>query len=138
VKYNVDLLNQYRATQGLPPLLYDAKISDFALDGSKQLFDDHTAHAHFAKGTANVPGFGTHVAENQGDPSGVPKLAADPVANEKQQIATLLKIMFDEGPGEGEEHGHYMNMMSPKYRRVGVGLFYASDGKFYLTNDLSD
>src|SRR2546423_963823 len=40
VKYNVDLLNSYRAKHGRSPLLYDAKISAFALAGSKQLASD--------------------------------------------------------------------------------------------------
>jgi hypothetical protein len=133
IKYNLDLLNQYRAKAGRPPLLYDAKISAFALAGSKQLASDHAAHAHFASQQAGAPGFGTHSAENQGDPSGVPSMDSDAIASGKKQIATLLEIMIDEGPGGG----HYENMLSTKYRRVGIGL-YSPGGRLYLTNDFSD
>lgn len=133
VKYNLDALNAYRARFGRAPLLYDAKISAFALEGSKQLARDHQAHAHFAAGSESAPGFGTHFAENQGDPNGVPKMDDDAVANGKKQIAALLKLMIDEGPSGG----HYQNMLSEKYRRVGIGL-YSQGGQLYLTNDFSD
>ena len=133
VKYNVDLLNAYRAKAGVGPLLYDAKISAFALDGSKQLARDHEAHAHFAASAAGAPGFGSRSAENQGDPSGVRAMDADPVTSGKKQIAILLEIMMNEGPGGG----HYDNILNAKYRRVGVGL-HESAGRLYLTNDFSD
>jgi uncharacterized protein YkwD len=133
VKYNVDLLNSYRAKLGRAPLLYDAKISAFAFAGSKQLALDHAAHAHFKSQSDGAPGFGTHSAENQGDPNGVPSMDADAIASGKKQIAALLKIMFDEGP----TGGHYQNMLSAKYRRVGIGL-YSPGGQLYLTNDFSD
>ena len=132
-RYNVDLLNTYRTNAGREPLLYDAAISAFALDGSKQLAVDHAAHAHFIAKSKGAPGFGTHSAENQGDPSGVPPMDAEARASAKKQITLLLKLMFDEGPGGG----HYENMLSPKYRRIGVGLD-VIDGRFYLTNDFSD
>ena len=46
-------------------------------------------------------------------------------------------MMFDEGPGVGAAHGHYQDMMNPKYRKIGVGLFMVS-GHMYLTNDYSE
>jgi hypothetical protein len=134
VRYNVDLVNRYRAQGGLAPLLYDAKISAFAMAGSQQLSGDHTPHAHFA---ANIqsqpPGFGSRSAENQGDPRGVPPMAADATTSGQKVIAALLQIMMNEGPGGG----HYDNIMSPDLRRVGVGISYAG-GRLYLTNDFSD
>ena len=133
VKYNVDRLNAYRGQHGLGPLLYDAKISDFARDGSDQLAKDHSPHAHFRDKVDGAPGFGSRSAENQGDPSGVPSLDPDASANGKKQVDVMMKLMFDEGPGGG----HYENMMNPKFRRVGVGLVYVS-GRLYLTNDFSD
>jgi len=44
-----------------------------------------------------------------------------------------IASMWAEGPGGG----HYDNMMNPRYRRVGIGLYQAA-GRFYLTNDFSD
>jgi len=133
VKSNLDRLNEYRARNGAPALLYDAKISAFALAGSKALAHDHVPHAHFRAHAEGAPGFGPRAAENQGDPDGVPPLAPDALASGKKQIAEMLKLMFDEGPGGG----HYENMMSLKYKRVGLGLF-ESAGTLFLTNDFSD
>ncbi len=133
VKHNVDRVNAYRAKKGLPALLYDAKISSFARDGSEQLAKDHSPHAHFRDKVDGAPGFGSRSAENQGDPSGVPSLDPDAGANGKKQVDVMMKLMFDEGPGGG----HYENMMNARFRRIGIGLFY-SDGKLYLTNDFSD
>jgi uncharacterized protein YkwD len=45
--------------------------------------------------------------------------------------------MIDEGPGQGEAHGHYTNMMNPELTRLGVGLLEVN-GQLYLTNDFSD
>jgi uncharacterized protein YkwD len=133
VRYNVELLASYRKKAGLPPLLYDAKISAFALDGSRRLSRDHSPHAHFRESGNGNPAFGSRSAENQGDPGGVPALDPNPDASSKKQISLMLKMMFDEGPGGG----HHDNMMNPKYRRVGIGL-HDSGGKLYLTNDFSD
>lgn len=133
VKYNVERVNAYRAQKGLPPLLYDAKISAFARRGSEQLARDHTPHAHFAANAKGAPGFGSRSAENQGDPGGVPALDADAAKNGHKQIDIMLKLMMDEGPGGG----HYDNMMNARFRRIGIGLFYAG-GKLYMTNDFSD
>ncbi len=133
VKYNVDRLNDYRKKAGVPALLYDTKVSAFALEGSKQLAVDHKPHAHFMAKAKGAPGMGTKSAENQGDWEGVPQMDKDPLINGKKQIDVMLKIMFDEGPGGG----HHDNMLSTKYTRVGVGLFYAG-GKLYLTNDFTN
>lgn len=142
VKLNVDVINAYRKKHGVPPVVYDAKISAFALAGSKQLAKDHTPHAHFnakVKSQLGDPeamkgksGFGSRAAENQGDWNGIPELAPG-AANGKTQIELTMKLMYDEGPGGG----HHDNMLNPKFRRVGVGLHYVGK-KLYLTNDFSD
>ncbi|HVH46651.1 MAG TPA: CAP domain-containing protein [Labilithrix sp.] len=133
VRYNVERVNAYRAQKGLPALLYDANISAFARRGSEQLARDHAPHAHFAANVKGAPGFGSRSAENQGDPGGVPSLDADASRNGKKQVDIMLKLMMDEGPGGG----HYDNMMNTRFRRIGIGLFYAG-GKLYMTNDFSD
>ncbi|MBX3189589.1 MAG: CAP domain-containing protein [Labilithrix sp.] len=138
---NLDEINAYRATKNLAPLVLDAQLSDFALDGSKQLSVDHIAHAHFKaasdNGTIWQRGFKGSAGENQGDVNGWPQLAQDPTQNQMLQIAAIQKAMFDEGPGQGPAHGHYMTMMEPKYKRVGVGLLMVGP-RLYLTNDYSE
>jgi uncharacterized protein YkwD len=133
IKYNVDRINAYRAQHGLAALLYDAKISAFARAGSERLARDHTPHANFAEHAEGAPGFGSVSAENQGDPSGVPPMDG----GAKRQIDAMLDLMMKEGPGGG----HYENMMSPRFRRVGVGLVDATGDagpRLYMTNDFSD
>jgi uncharacterized protein YkwD len=142
-KHNLAVVNAYRAKKGVKPLKLSAALSKFALAGSKELMKDHTPHAHFmaaAKdGSIWHDGFHTLAGENQGDPNGWPRLvASDPAANEKAQIDAIQKAMYAEGPGKGEAHGHYENMMNPKFHRLGVGLVRASGGLLYLTNDFSD
>ncbi|MBX3190241.1 MAG: CAP domain-containing protein [Labilithrix sp.] len=132
VRYNVERVNAYRARGGLPPLLYDARISAFAVQGSQRLARDHVPHAHFAE-NAQAQRFGSRSAENQGDPRGVPSLHPDPATNARRQIDTMLEMMFAEGPGGG----HYDNMMNPKFRRIGIGNVYVG-GRLYMTNDFSD
>jgi hypothetical protein len=132
VRYNVEQVNAYRARGGLPPLLYDARLSAFATVGSHRLSRDHVPHAHFAE-NAQSQHFGSRSAENQGDPRGVPSLDPDPWKNATKQVDVMLKLMMDEGPGGG----HYDNIMNPKMRRIGVGNIYAGS-RFYLTNDFSD
>lgn len=143
VRLNVERINDLRKKHGRAPVKYDAKISAFALEGSKQLAVDHKAHAHFnakIKSVLSDPeamkgksGFGSRGAENQGDWDGIPRLAKDNAENGKQQIELTLKLMMDEGPGGG----HYENMLNPKFKRVGVGLVGIGD-KLYMTNDFSD
>jgi hypothetical protein len=134
VRHNVEQLNAYRARAGIAPLLYDARISAFALAGSRQLEGDHRPHAHFAARAEGAPGFGSRSAENQGDPNGVPPLDADRTRSGRKQIDLMLKMMFDEGPGGG----HHDNMLNSRYRRVGIGLHTTAAGALYLTNDFSD
>ena len=140
-QHNLDDINMYRATMNLPPLVLDQKLSTFAAAGSQELSMDHMPHQHFITagndGTLWSSGFTSSAGENQGDPNGWPQASSNPTTNEMTQIDQIQKAMFDEGPGTGEAHGHYENMMSTTFKRVGVGLL-EINGMLYLTNDFSD
>ena len=138
-KHNLHVINQYRAKKNLVPLRLSPRLSQFAHAGSVELSNDHIPHKHFIDAGQSLfqKGFKASAGENQGDPHGWPKLSADPAANKTEQIDQIQKAMFDEGPGPGEKHGHYRNMMNPKFRRVGIGLLEVN-GKLYLTNDFSE
>jgi uncharacterized protein YkwD len=134
----------YRATQNLPPYVLDPTLSTFALAGSQELMTDHMPHQHFITNENMLQnfGFGTGsnlaAGENQGDPNGWSVLSSDPTQNEMKQIAAIILAMFDEGPaGDAGEHGHYENIMSTQFTRVGVGLIEVSN-QLYLTNDFSN
>lgn len=45
--------------------------------------------------------------------------------------------MYAGGPGTGEAHGHYENIMSTAFVKVGVGLVEVS-GSLHPTNDVSN
>ena len=139
--HNLEVINTYRATLKVAPLALDEKMSTFALAGTQELTMNHTPHQHFITaandGSIFNSGFNSMVGENQGDPNGWTILAADPTTNEMLQIDAIQKQMFDEGPGPGEAHGHYTNMMNAQYTRVGIGLIEVQ-GQLYLTNDFSN
>jgi hypothetical protein len=138
---NLDDINMYRATLNIAPLKLDQQLCTFALAGSQQLSQDHSPHAHFItagnNGTLWTSGFTSMAGENQGDPNGWTVLSQNQVTNELMQIDAIQKAMFNEGPGQGQAHGHYMNMMNSQFKRVGVGLLEVNN-KLYLTNDFSD
>jgi len=135
-QYNLDRVNELRASVGAPPLVLDPVISAFATAGSQQLLQDHTPHAHMQLasdlGTLfTTDGFVGGAAENQGDPFGWPSGSA------QEQIAEILQMMWDEGPGTGAAHGHYNNLVNPAFTRLGVGLVLDATGRLYFTNDFS-
>jgi Cysteine-rich secretory protein family len=131
----------YRATLNLTPYTLDSQLSAFALAGSQELSMDHLPHQHFMNAGNGLwtMGFTSNAGENQGDPNGWRVLSAScALSNEEQQIAQIMQAMFNEGPaGDAGDHGHYLNMMSTTFKRVGVGLVEVS-GKLYLTNDFSN
>lgn len=139
-RHNLAVVNKYRARKNLVPLKLAPKMSAFAKTGSIKLSQNHTPHKNFADAGSKLftrHGFKRSAAENQGDPHGWPVLSPDPAKNTLLQIDEIQKAMFDEGPGPGDAHGHYRNMMNPKFRRIGIGLHTVS-GRLYLTNDFSE
>jgi uncharacterized protein YkwD len=139
-EYNLQLINMYRATQGIAPLVLNPTMSSFALAGSQELSMDHLPHQHFmnAGNMIWMDGFTPPQAgENQGDPNGWRVLSTDPTMNEMMQIQQILAAMFAEGPpGDAGDHGHYQNIMNPAFKHLGVGLVEVN-GHLYLTNDFS-
>ena len=134
--YNLQRVNAYRQSAGLPPVTLDPTLTSFAREGSLELESDHVPHRHFASAGDSLwhRGFQGGASENQGSNTGWPRAAADPVQNEQQQIDQILASMMREGP----RGGHYANMMSPKAKRIGIGLVEDAGGQLYLTNDFSE
>lgn len=130
VRYNVDRVNAYRAQKGLEPLLYDAKISVFATAGSERLSRDHQPHAHFMSSAKGAPGFGRAPQRTRATRAASRRWTRSPPRAARSRSNATPKLMMDEGPGGG----HYDNMMSPRYRRIGIGLVDVG-GELYMTND---
>jgi uncharacterized protein YkwD len=131
-QHNLQMVNQYRASGGLPPLVLDPTLSSFALAGSQELTQDHSPHAHFIRagqsGSLWTSGFTGTAGENQSSPDGW----AIGAGGNQPQIDGMLAMMMAEGPSGG----HYKNIMGSQFTRLGVGLV-VSGGNLYLTNDFS-
>lgn len=131
IQRNFKKLNFLRAQKRLPLLTLDSRLNAFALEGSLQLMRDHIQHGHFHEafrnGTFWTSGFLGRAGENQGDPNGS---ASDDV---ETTIDAVLQTMMEEGPGGG----HYENILSPIFTRVGIGLALDPKGRLYFTNDFS-
>jgi hypothetical protein len=106
----VDKINEYRATEGLPP--YERWV-----DG-EGCADDQAAY-DMASGSAH-DGFQDKICSD-----------ADPRAQNEcpgyrslnSVLTTCLSQMWAEGPGEPfSEHGHYINMSSTRYSKVACGF----------------
>jgi hypothetical protein len=131
-QYNFNKINDYRRTVGVAPLVLDPKISDFALEGSKQLSMDHVYHKHNNFRYWETQGY------NYGTP--IPGWPNSP--NVSSAIDTILDAMWKEPaspPGTSPNaYNHHDIMASPLFKRVGVGLFIdEANGTLYLTNDFS-
>jgi uncharacterized protein YkwD len=128
---NLDVVNQFRAAEGAPPVSIDPDMSRFAQAGSDELSQDHAPHQHF-ENAQDAP-FRGSAGENQGDPNGWPQADGDATMNQLDQIQQILQAMYDEGPGGG----HHDNIVNPAYTRLGVGLV-TVEGQLYLTNDFTE
>jgi hypothetical protein len=110
----VDRINGFRATEGLPPLAAwtdQASCTDAAAKSDSASGQAHGAFGTCGEGAQNeCPGWGSI----------------------QQTIQGCLQDMWDEGPGEPySEHGHYINMSSPDYKKVACGFYVRPDGKVW-------
>jgi hypothetical protein len=110
----VDRINGFRATEGLPPLA--AWTDQGACTDAEAKSDSASGEAHGAFGMCGegaqneCPGWGSI----------------------EQTIQGCLQDMWDEGPGEPySEHGHYINMSNPDYKKVACGFYVRPDGKVW-------
>lgn len=114
----VQRTNQYRATRNVRPL---ARRSDQEACVDAQAQGDAAAaspHANFGRCR--------EMAQNE-----CPAWRGSP----SQMVDACLQAMFNEGPGQGMQHGHYNNMMNPAYTSLSCGLYVAPDGKTWLVQD---
>jgi len=126
----VDLINQKRATLGLPAL---ARWRDGeALAASDAADDGRTRIRHGAYRRRIAAGVRETSAQNE-------CLNTDTRAGE--MIRTCIDDMWAEGPErpDGKEHGHYVNMTSPRYAKVACGFAIAPDGSLWsVQNFITD
>jgi hypothetical protein len=134
IQHTLDVVNMYRAKLKVPALKLDPGLTQFATAGSTELRDTpaHPFHTHYKRLGFLLP---QPSAENQyymfG--TGASSMSVD------QQSAAAEASFFAEGPenGDGREHGHYVNMVNPAYKYLGVGLVLDANGYLFLTNDFT-
>lgn len=124
------LINKGRAKHNVKPLKLSLKQSACALRHSKAM---KAAHKIFHSGT-NVCIAHKISAENVGLATGATRSAG---------VQAVNKAMFGEGPCpttcakgslEWAQHGHYYNLINPKFNKVGLGI--AAQGRVvYVTED---
>jgi uncharacterized protein YkwD len=129
--HNLDVLNSYRAMNGVAALAIDDQLSAFSLAAAMDLKATNTAHAYFmregASGDLWKQGFCNNAAENQAPNWPVTNGDVDSVVDK------ILKAMMDEGPGGG----HHDNILDKRMTRVGVGLLVDEYNRLWLSNDFS-
>jgi len=115
----VDLINQHRASIGLPPL---ARWSEAEMcSDAEAKSDSETGMAHGA--------FGKCGEFAQNECPGWPGAPGD-------IIAPCLQMMWNEGPGEDfSKHGHYINMSSTSYTKVACGFWTTADGSVWAVQN---
>lgn len=125
----LDIINQYRATEGTKPLTLAPETKQTCTD--KQAAADlksNKAHGHF--------GDCGEFAQNSG-----PNINLSWKGTESDIVNYYLKMMWDEkdlitsgkrDPEKKEDYsyiGHYLNMSNTKYSSVACGIAKSSDGK---------
>jgi len=114
----VDTINQYRSSLGLPPYARWTEAEECA--DSEARSDSQTGEAHGA-----FPQCGES-AQNE-----CPHWPGPP----ESVVAPCLQQMFDEGPGNYADHGHYINMTNRQYKSVSCGFYVTASGSVWVIQD---
>jgi uncharacterized protein YkwD len=131
-KMLVDALNAVRAAKALPPLSLDRRLSKCSRVHSKHMaLNGQISHDQFPTDVCEPY---RYAAENVGFDPGSPTSA----------VLALHNLMMREGPCSPndctgavyEQHAHYMNILNPVYRHVGIGIV-VKRGATWLTEDFT-
>lgn len=116
----VDRINDFRASEGLPPYERWGGIESCTDDEARSDSETGTAHGAF-------PQCGEQA---QNECPGWPSI--------DQVIQGCLQQMWDEGPGEPfSEHGHYLNMSSTSFSKVACGFHVTDSGSVWAIQNFA-
>jgi hypothetical protein len=116
----VDAINQHRASIKLAP--YARWSDEEACTSAEAQKDSMSGTAHGA--------FGSCKESAQDECPGWP-------GPPEKMIASCMQMMWDEGPGDFAQHGHYLNMSSTAYTKVSCGFFALPDGSVWATQNFN-
>jgi hypothetical protein len=115
----VDGINQYRARSGLPALARWFPTEPCA--ASEAQSDAQAGQPHGSFGRCGE--MGQNVCPGWQGPA-------------EQMTGPCLQSMYNEGPGaDFATHGHYVNMMSPRFTKVACGYFTTPQGQVWAVQD---
>lgn len=105
--------NRYRAMNGKPAVVRNTALEDFADTGAMVDFGG-SPHQHFS----STSGGGIAFAENE-----CPHWNTNQTGGDLSALVTnCIAAFYAEGPGVGDAHGHYNNMMG-NYGTLGCGIY---------------
>jgi len=105
--------NRYRAMNGKPAVTRSSPLEDFA-DAGAMIDFGGSPHQHFS----STSGGGIAFAENE-----CPHWNTNQTAGDLSMLVTsCIAAFYSEGPGTGDAHGHYNNMMG-NYATLGCGIY---------------
>lgn len=105
--------NRYRAMNGKAAVTRSTQLEAFADTGAMVDFSG-TPHQHFS----STNGGGIAFAENE-----CPHWSLDQTGGDMSMLVLqCLAAFYGEGPGTGNAHGHYNNMMGA-YATLGCGIY---------------
>jgi hypothetical protein len=122
--------NRYRAMDGKGAIARSTDLEAFATEGARLDTQSMRAHGHFGDTSG---GDFLALAENA-CPSWFGWSVGDGPDAVKDAIKACVKAFYDEGPGEGNEHGHYNNLMSGN-TKVGCGVYLDEQGGITIIQD---
>jgi hypothetical protein len=115
-RFCVDETNRYRAMNGKPDVAYSVQLETYANTGAMV---DHNGspHQHFS----STQGGGIAFAENECPRWSLQQQGGGDMI---MLVGACIAAFYAEGPGTGNAHGHYNNMMGD-YGTLGCGIYQA-------------
>jgi uncharacterized protein YkwD len=115
-------VNAARAQRGLPPLVPDQALSQFALQVAQQMAQHH----YFGHTDPSGVTFADRLRA-----SGLrPRFAAENMAFDQDELHANQAFLHSPG--------HYANIMDPHPRRLGIAVVAAGDGEVFYVEEFAD
>jgi uncharacterized protein YkwD len=127
------IINKERKTHGVPALWFGVKLSVCAQRHSVAM-----SHAGYLFHNLSLDSCVPHLTSGEN----IAEISTPPA----QAIVIANKMMMDEGPcrsacppgsAEWNAHGHYLNLMSTAFHRVGIGIA-VSKGETWITEEFTN
>lgn len=124
----VNEINQYRATESLPPLQRWVEGESCADQSAMKDSQIGQAHATYEDARKECGSGTVNFGQN-----------ALPGWNSLQEVKNYgVKAMWDEKFNPNGAQGHYQTMNSSKFRKVAIGVYRMPNGKYWVNMNFRD